>query len=100
KDIRYGIHDSYTRLVIDLNRDTNYDIEQKDGRVKVSIPYARPDRDFAAKGTIEISNSPVVSTVHYEAVDEAFLITFEMKKETLLETPYFSNRIVIDFMHD
>lgn len=100
EDIRYGVHPSYTRMVIDLNRDTDYEIENEGETVKVSIPYAQSGNDLDSEGTIIISNSPVVSAAHYEVTNDAFLITFDLKAEATIETPSFSDRIVIDFMLD
>ena len=98
--IRHGVHPTYTRVVVDLNKNTNYSIKEDGDNLVLRIPYASPGNDFDTEGTIAIYDSPILSAIHYEFVDHACLITMELEKGTTFSTPSFSNRIVIDINHD
>jgi uncharacterized protein YbbC (DUF1343 family) len=102
EDIRYGIHAGYTRVVMDLNKTiNNYEIMEEDGILQVEIPYGEIDGDLDKDGgTIEIANSPVISSIDYAEEDDMFVAVFHLEQENIdYETPDFSSRIVIDLMH-
>lgn len=99
-NIRYGIHSSFTRIVFDLNKNTDYDIREEEGQLIVRIPYANTGGELEESGTIEINHSPVVSGIQYQLEDDTFVAAFQLKSESVeYETPFFSNRIVVDVMH-
>lgn len=100
-DIRYAVHDGYTRTVFDLNKNTDFDIEQTEGKIILRVPYAETDEELDESGTVEIKNSPVMSTVDYHVEEDTFIAEFQLTDETAnYETPKFSDRIVVDIMHE
>ncbi len=102
ENIRYGIHPGYTRIVLDLNKTiNNHEITEEEGNLKVEIPYGEIAGDLDEEGgTIEISNSPVISSVDYAEEDDMFVAVLNLEQDNIdYETPDFSSRIVIDVMH-
>lgn len=101
KNIRYGVNDGYTRLVIDLSRNTKSDIEVRGNQMTIKIPMANADESYPPAGVIEVSGSPVVSKIEYEITGNQLQAIVQLKKESLIfDTPYFSNRLVIDIKHE
>lgn len=101
KNIRYGVNEGYTRLVIDLNRNTKSDIEVQGNRMTITIPFANVDGNYPPKGVIEVSGSPAVSQIDYKISDNQLQAIVELKTESLtFDTPYFSNRLVVDIKHE
>ncbi|SDJ97954.1 exo-beta-N-acetylmuramidase NamZ family protein [Sediminibacillus albus] len=102
ENIRYGIHADYSRIVFDLNKTvTNYQLEEKDGQLRLEIPYGEIGGELGESGgTLQINNSPVISSIDYQREDNAFVAAFDLKEEGItFETPAFSSRIVVDLMH-
>lgn len=99
-DIRHGFHPSYTRVVVDMNKNTNYSITEDGNNLKLRIPHASSGKELDAEGTITIFDSPVLSAIHYEFTDDEGLITLELTEKVTFETPSFAERIVIDLQHE
>ncbi|WP_082684116.1 exo-beta-N-acetylmuramidase NamZ domain-containing protein [Lentibacillus amyloliquefaciens] len=102
EDIRHAVHASYTRVVFDLNKTIeNYEITESDGELKVKIPYGEINGNLDEDGgTIEIANSPTLSSVDYSEGDGMFVADFNLKKENVeYESPEFSSRLVVDIKH-
>lgn len=102
ENIRYGVHPGYTRVVLDLNKTINdYEMIEEEGILKVEIPYGVISGDLDQEGgTIEIANSPVISSVDYTEEDDTFTAVLNLEQESAdYETPDFASRIVIDVMH-
>ncbi len=102
KNIRFGIHDAYTRIVLDLNKSvTNYTLEEDDHRLLLTIPYGEIDGELAQEGgSIPVSNSPVIEHVDYRVEGEDFLAEFHLKQPSVdIETPTYDSRIVVDLQH-
>ncbi|WP_088049844.1 exo-beta-N-acetylmuramidase NamZ family protein [Virgibacillus dakarensis] len=100
KNIRYGVHGDFTRTVFDLNKNTQYDIEKENRRLILHVPHAENGGELEESGEITISNSPVISKIEYQFQEGEFKADLYLKEESVIhETPYFSNRIVIDVMH-
>lgn len=99
-NIRYGVHAGYTRTVFDLNKNTAFDMQETEGKLILSVPYAEADSKLGDSGTMEIKNSPVLSAVDYHVEGDVFVAEFQLKDEVVsYETPKFSNRIVVDVAH-
>ncbi|MFA1822614.1 exo-beta-N-acetylmuramidase NamZ domain-containing protein [Virgibacillus oceani] len=102
ENIRYGVHPGYTRIVMDLNKTiNNYDIMEEEGTLKLQIPYGEIKGDLDKDGgTIQIANSPVISSIEYAAEEAMFLAVMNVEQDNIeYENPDFSSRIVIDLMH-
>lgn len=100
ENIRRSTHDDYTRIVFDLNKNTDFDISEEKAKLTLHIPYAKKGGELKDEGAIEIKNSPVVSEIHYEFNNDEFTAEFQLKKDTVdYETPSFSDRIVVDLRH-
>lgn len=102
ENIRYGIHSAYSRIVFDLNKTVNnYEIEEKDGKLLLKVPYGEIEGELDEQGgTIDINNSPVISSIEYRTENDVFVAAFNLKTDGIeYETPEFSSRIVIDLMH-
>ncbi|WP_245799328.1 exo-beta-N-acetylmuramidase NamZ family protein [Virgibacillus siamensis] len=102
KNIRYGIHSAYSRIVFDLNKTVNnYTIKEKDDKLLLKIPYGEIEGELDEQGgTIDIKNSPVISSIDYRIENDVFVAAFNLKiDEVEYETPEFSSRIVVDLMH-
>ncbi len=102
ENIRYGVHEDYTRIVFDLNKTvTNYQVEEEDGKLRLEVPYGEIGGDLdEGGGTIQISNSPVIEQIEYERDGRSFVAVFDLKADSVsYETPSFSSRIVVDLLH-
>ncbi|WP_121640329.1 exo-beta-N-acetylmuramidase NamZ domain-containing protein [Virgibacillus sp. Bac330] len=101
-NIRYGIHSNYTRVVLDINmRMNDFKIVEGKNTLTIQIPYAKICGELLQEGgTIEISNSPVLSSIEYLKKDTMFIANFHLQeRKVFYETPDFASRIVVDIMH-
>jgi hypothetical protein len=101
-NIRLGVHSDYTRVVIDLNKTIDYDVQKKGNTLIVRVPYAQISGELNPEGgTVTVENSPVLSRITYGLEDNrTFVARMELKRDDVkYETPTFSNRIVVDVMH-
>ncbi|MCC2249956.1 MAG: exo-beta-N-acetylmuramidase NamZ family protein [Bacillota bacterium] len=103
QNIRFGVHDSYTRVVFDLNKTvSNYAVEEEDHRLLFSIPYGEIAGELEkGGGSILIGNSPVIERIDYQIEGENFLAELHVKQTAVnVETPTYASRIVLDLQHD
>lgn len=103
QNIRFGVHDSYTRVVFDLNKTvSNYAVEEEDHRLLFSIPYGEIAGELEkGGGSILIGNSPVIERIDYQIEGEKFLAELHVKQTAVnVETPTYASRIVLDLQHD
>lgn len=100
ENIRHGIHPTYTRVVVDMNKNANYTIVEGEKELTLRIPYTTAGGELGSEGTIDITNSPVLSAIHYEFKDDEGVITLQLTEQVTFETPSFSERIVIDLQHE
>ncbi|NWO14910.1 DUF1343 domain-containing protein [Virgibacillus sp.] len=101
-NIRYGIHSNYTRVVFDLNmRMNDFKLVEGENILKIQIPYANICGELLQEGgIIEISNSPVLSSIEYLKKDTMFLANFHLQeRKVFYETPDFASRLVVDIKH-
>lgn len=102
ENIRYGVHGNYTRVVIDLNKSTDYEMKQESNELIVRVPYAEIGGQLDDEGIVTVKDSPVLSSIHYALMEQGtFEARLQLKRgEVTYETPTFTNRIVIDVMHE
>ncbi|HLR63637.1 MAG TPA: DUF1343 domain-containing protein [Lentibacillus sp.] len=103
ENIRHAVHSGYTRVVFDLNKSiNNYDLIKHGDTLRLEVPYGDISGELNEDGdTIEISNSPSLSSIEYSQEEEMFVAVFNLKKEKVqFETPEFSSRLVIDIKHE
>ncbi|MBM7601921.1 uncharacterized protein YbbC (DUF1343 family) [Virgibacillus halotolerans] len=99
-NIRHAAHSNYTRVVFDLNKNTDYEIGETKGKLILKVPHTLKGDELEESGVVNIQNSPVVSKNDYRFEAEAFIAEIQLKEESVaFETPSFSDRIVIDVMH-
>lgn len=99
-NIRTGVHSNFTRTVFDLNKNPDYDLEEVNGKLILHVPYAVKGGDLKDSGKLEVKNSPVISAINYRFEADEFIAEIILKENAVVfETPYFSERIVIDVMH-
>lgn len=101
ENIRYGVHPSYSRIVLDLNKTTtNYELERETDRLFINIPYGAIQGELDPDGgTIQVSNSPVISEIDYYQQDDNIVVALHVDETVEYETPAFSSRIVLDLQH-
>ncbi|MFD2629909.1 exo-beta-N-acetylmuramidase NamZ family protein [Oceanobacillus kapialis] len=101
ENIRYGVHPSYSRIVLDLNKTTtNYELERETDRLLIKIPYGAIQGELDPDGgTIQVSNSPVISEIDYFRQDGDIVVALHVDETVEYETPAFSSRIVLDLQH-
>ncbi|ASK64457.1 hypothetical protein CFK37_17740 [Virgibacillus phasianinus] len=102
ENIRYGIHEAYSRIVFDLNKTVNnFEIEEKVDKLLLKIPYGEIGGELNDQGgSVIINNSPVISSIDYHYQNDMFIATFNLKADTIdYATPEFSSRIVVDLKH-
>ncbi|WP_078593699.1 exo-beta-N-acetylmuramidase NamZ domain-containing protein [Evansella clarkii] len=95
ENIRFGEHPTYTRIVLDLNRDIDYSTEKVDDVITLSVPFAVLGENIADIGEFNIPGNRA-SHLTIEASDEEILFHFHLLGDYSYSTPSFSNRIVID----
>lgn len=98
-NVNVGVHDQYTRTVIELNKTIDFDVEEADGQVIITIPFAEFSEDFES-GSLQVDDSPVLEQVDYELDGETFIATLHLVEENVVvETPEYADRAVIDLVH-
>lgn len=103
EDIRFGSHPEYSRVVFDLNKTANsYDMTEGEGTLEMRIPFGEISGELDAEGGIKaMPSSPVLSEVAYYKDGDDFVAVFDLKVDHVTyETPTFSERIVIDLLHE
>lgn len=103
ENIRFGSHPKYSRVVFDLNKTTDsFDMTEEDGKLEMRIPFGDISGELDPEGGMKaMSSSPVLKEVEYYKDGDHFVAIFNLKVDHIdYETPAFSERIVIDLMHD
>lgn len=103
ENIRHAVHSDYTRVVFDLNKTaSHYEINEDDSKLEIKIPLGEISGELNENGeTIEIEESPALSSIEYKVEDDNFIAVLNLnKKQIEYETPEFSARLVIDLQHE
>lgn len=103
KNIRFGSHPEYTRVVFDLNKTVNaYIIGEENGKLEIRIPFGEISGELDPSGGVKtMASSPVLTGVEYYKDGDDFIAMFDLKVDRVdYETPTFSERIVIDLLHE
>lgn len=97
RDIRTGEHPGYTRIVFDLNRNTDVSLNDVDGALVLRFAAETAGNLLPGGGVVVLNGSPFVERIEYASPEpglfEARLI---LRTAVKVAAPQYSNRIVLD----